>query len=64
MKEKSLSIYNLDNNNHSVFKLYYHLIMCVKYRREVIDDKISDRLQEIFSYIMPTYNVTLVEWGA
>lgn len=63
MKENSLNIYNLDNNNHSVFKLYYHLIICVRYRRKVIDDKISDRLQEIFSYIATTYNITLVEWG-
>lgn len=63
MEGNSLNTYNLDNNNHSVFKLYYHLIMCVKHRRRVIDNKISDRLQEIFSYIAPNYNVTLVEWG-
>ncbi|MGG0240462.1 IS200/IS605 family transposase, partial [Bacillus rhizoplanae] len=24
---------NLDSNNHSVFSLYYHLILAVKYRR-------------------------------
>ncbi|MGG0240369.1 IS200/IS605 family transposase, partial [Bacillus rhizoplanae] len=24
---------NLDSNNHSVFLLYYHLILVVKYRR-------------------------------
>ena len=38
----------LDNNNHSVFMLHYHLIMCVKYRNKVINDKISARLKEIF----------------
>ncbi|MGE4320145.1 MAG: IS200/IS605 family transposase, partial [Acholeplasmataceae bacterium] len=27
----------LDNNNHSVFKLYYHLILVIKYRKPVID---------------------------
>ena len=27
----------LDSNNHSVFKLYYHLILVVKYRKKVID---------------------------
>ena len=31
----------LDSNAHSVFLLYYHLIMVVKYRRKVIDDSVS-----------------------
>lgn len=52
-----------DNNNHSVFLLYYHLIMCVKYRNKVIDDKISDRLKEIFERIAPDYNISLEEWN-
>ena len=33
----------LDSNNHSVFLLYYHLVLVVKYRRKVIDDTISNR---------------------
>ena len=53
----------LDNNNHSVFMLHYHLIMCIKYRNKVIDDKISDRLKEIFEKIAPSYNITLEEWN-
>lgn len=53
----------LDNNNHSVFLLYYHLVLVVKYRRNVIDDVISDRLKEIFEYITPRYNIALQEWN-
>ncbi|WP_078060501.1 IS200/IS605 family transposase [Desulfotomaculum copahuensis] len=53
----------LDNNNHSVFLLYYHLIMVVKYRRKVIDDNISNRLKEIFENISPNYNISLQEWN-
>jgi putative transposase len=53
----------LDNNNHSVFALYYHLVFVIKYRRKVINDKISDRLKEIFEYIQPNYNITLLEWN-
>ena len=34
----------LDSNNHSVFLLYYHLVLVTKYRRKVIDDNISNRL--------------------
>ena len=52
-----------DTNNHSVFILHYHLIMCVKYRKKVIDDLISDRLREIFERIAPGYNITLEEWN-
>ncbi len=53
----------LDNNNHSVFALNYHLVLVVKYRRKVIDDIISNRLKEIFEKISPTYNITVVEWN-
>lgn len=53
----------LENNNHSVFSLNYHLVLVVKYRRKVIDDTISARLREIFEYIQPTYNITLQEWN-
>ena len=52
-----------DTNNHSVFMLHYHLIMCIKYRNEVIDDTISNRLNEIFVKIAPAYNITLEEWN-
>jgi len=61
--EKGLDIMKLDNNAHSVFLLYYHLILVVKYRRQVFDDHISDRAKEIFEYIAPGYNITLQEWN-
>ena len=51
----------LESNNHSVFLLRYHLIMCVKYRRKVIDDNISKRLKEIFLKIAPSYNIKMDE---
>jgi len=53
----------LQSNNHSVFALYYHLILVVKYRRKVIDDSISARLREIFEYIAPKYAIKVEEWG-
>jgi putative transposase len=53
----------LDSNNHSVFLLYYHLVLVTKYRRKVIDHCISKRLREIFEYIQPKYHVTLQEWN-
>lgn len=53
----------LYTNNHSVFKLNYHLILVVKYRREVLDGNISNRLREIFEYISPKYGIALEEWN-
>ena len=54
---------NLDNNGHSVYLMYYHLILVVKYRRKVIDDAISNRGREIFLYIADNYGITLEEWN-
>ena len=54
---------HLDSNGHTVFLLYYHLILVVKYRRKVIDDAISDRAEEIFLYISKNYGITLEEWN-
>jgi len=53
----------LDNNNHSVFLLYYHLILVVKYRRKVFSDKISQYAKDIFVRICSPYNITLEEWN-
>lgn len=53
----------LDNNNHSVFLMYYHLVLVVKYRRKVIDDDISKRLKEIFDYISINYKISVEEWN-
>jgi len=53
----------LDNNNHSVFAMYYHLILVVKYRKKVFDDSISDYARSIFEKIAPSYNISLLEWN-
>lgn len=53
----------LDSNNHSVFWMYYHLVLVVKYRRKVIDDTISDDAKNKFVSLSEKYNITLVEWN-
>lgn len=53
----------LDTNNHSVFLLHYHLILVTKYRRQVIDDEISDFAKDTFIRISESYHITLVEWN-
>ncbi|MDZ4434810.1 IS200/IS605 family transposase [Bacillus cereus] len=53
----------LDSNNHSVFLLYYHLVLVVKYRRNVFDDDMSDYARDMFVRLSENYNITLVEWN-
>ena len=53
----------LDSNKHSVFLMNYHMVLVSKYRRKVFDAKVSERAKEIFSYIAPNYNLTLIEWN-
>jgi len=42
---------DLDGKNHSVFSMYYHLILVIKYRRAVLDEPVSKRSKEIFESI-------------
>ncbi|KOO40344.1 IS200/IS605 family transposase [Priestia koreensis] len=53
----------LDSNNHSVFLMHYHLVLVVKYRRNVIDDTISDYAKDKFVSLSKNYNIELVEWN-
>ena len=53
----------LDSNNHSVFLMHYHLVLVIKYRRNVLNHEVSNRGKEIFQYIAPNYNITLMEWN-
>ena len=43
--------------------LLYHLVLVVKYRRQIFNDEISNRAREIFEYIAPNYNITTEEWN-
>lgn len=43
--------------------MWYHLVLVVKYRRQVIDDNVSQRLREVFEMISSSYNITLQEWN-
>ena len=62
IRKKGQILWKTDHNAHSVYLMYYHLIMVVKYRRKVIDDPISERAKEIWERIAPDYGITLEEW--
>ena len=56
-------MYQLDTNSHSVFLLNYHLILVVKYRKEVFNDIVSERARSIFENIAPNYKIEVIEWN-
>ena len=48
----------MDHNAHSVYLMYYHLIMVVKYRRKVIDDpfrNVQKRSGNVLHLIMESH---------
>ena len=50
----------LDTNSHAVYSLNYHLILVIKYRREVFTDKkMFERLREIASRIGNYHNIEI-----
>ncbi|MEK5165593.1 IS200/IS605 family transposase [Paenibacillus sp. FSL R5-0527] len=53
----------LDSNNHSVFSLNYHLILCIKYRKKVLTDEISGYAKSVFERIGANYRITISEWN-
>jgi len=55
--------YQLDSSSHSVYSLNYHLIFCVKYRRKVLVEKISNRLKELVSEVSKEFQVKIIELG-
>ena len=62
-QKRTVFMEKIDHNAHSVYLMYYHLIMVVKYRRKVINDPISERAKEIWEYIAPRYGIVLEEWN-
>lgn len=63
VQKSEVKTVKLESNHHSVFLMYYHLVLVVKYRRKVFDDVLSDRAREIFEYIAPKYGITVEEWN-
>lgn len=53
--------YDLEKSSHAVYRLHYHLILVVKYRREIFTDKqIVDELKQRVKGIAPNHNITIL----
>jgi len=52
--------YDLDRGNHVVYSLHYHIIFVIKYRRKALyNDKIRERLKEIFRELAPGLKIEI-----
>lgn len=53
--------YTFNKSAHSVFTLNYHLIQCIKYRRQALtDDRIINDLKERTRKIADIYNIHII----
>lgn len=52
--------YNLDKSNHSVYCLQYHLIICTKYRRQVLKGEVVNELKERILNISENHNIRIL----
>lgn len=53
--------YNLDRSSHSVYSLYYHLVIVVKYRRPAIcSEIIRERLKDIVNDLADEVGITII----
>ncbi len=53
----------LKTRNHSAYRLFYHLVLSVKYRHKAITDEMLIRLQEIFTDLLVKWDCQMVEFG-
>lgn len=59
-----LQDYNkLKTRNHSAYRLFYHIILSVKYRHKAITGEMLARLKEIFNELLLKWECQLVEFG-
>ncbi len=62
-QERAVFHMKLDNNNHSVFSLNYHLVLVIKYRKKVLSEPISEFARDMFITLGERYHITLLEWN-
>lgn len=53
----------LKTHNHSAYRLFYHIVLAVKYRHKCITQPMLERLEEIFDDLLTKWNCRLVEFG-
>ena len=54
---------NYNKTQHSVYKLTYHLILVVKYRKNVITNDIADTIKITIERFNKNYNLDIIEYN-
>lgn len=58
-----LNYTTLNTMNHSAFKLYFHLVLSMKYRHKCLNAPMLERMQHIFKDVLQKWGCTLIEFG-
>lgn len=60
---KSHDYVKLKTKNHSAYRLFYHLVLSVKYRHKAITDEMLARLHEIFANLLIKWDCQMVKFS-
>ena len=52
--------YKLDKGCHSVYAIQYHFVQCIKYRKKVLSENITDLLKTKIYEISDTFDVNVL----
>ena len=58
-----MEISRLRTSNHSAYRLYYHLVLSMKYRHKCLTGPMLERLEEILRDLLARWGGELVEFG-
>ena len=50
-------------SNHSAYRMYFHLVLVMKYRHKCLDAEMLTRLEEVMRDLLTKAGCTLVEFG-
>lgn len=58
-----MEISRLRTRNHSAYRLYYHLVLSMKYRHKCLKGPMLERLEEMLRSLLIRWGGELVEFG-
>jgi len=59
----SMDAATLRTSNHSAFRLYYHLVLSMKYRHQCLTAVMLERLEDLFRDLLIQWGSQLIEFG-
>ncbi len=53
----------LKTSNHAAFRIFYHLVLSMKYRQKCLTPEMLDRLEDLLRGLLTRWGCELVEFG-